>query len=115
MPKRDWYSFSDRSPDGPCTFANSEHVLRQAPRSTPSFSGAGNVVPMNRRKGVPADTGASGKADALSQSERQRMTEQIGRQLRGMYDGLLNQPVPDRLADLVKRLESDDHKGGRDK
>ncbi len=29
----------------------------------------------------------------------------IGDQLRAMYDDLLNQPVPDRLADLLKRLD----------
>ncbi len=32
----------------------------------------------------------------------------IGDQLRAMYDDLLNQPVPDRFADLLARLESKD-------
>jgi hypothetical protein len=31
----------------------------------------------------------------------------IGDQLRAMYDGLLNQPVPDRFVDLLKKLDSD--------
>ena len=43
--------------------------------------------------------------DNLSSAEKRRIAEQIGRQLRGMYDGLLNQPVPDRLTELVKQLE----------
>ncbi len=30
--------------------------------------------------------------------------EQIGTALRGMYDELLAEPVPDHLADLVRRL-----------
>ena len=48
-----------------------------------------------------------------SATDRRRMTDQIGRQLRGMYDGLLNQPVPDRFMDLMKRLE-DGPEGERD-
>lgn len=30
----------------------------------------------------------------------------IGEQLRTMYNGLLDQPVPDRFVELLKRLES---------
>nr|WP_240539955.1 NepR family anti-sigma factor [Salinarimonas soli] len=29
----------------------------------------------------------------------------MGDQLRAMYDDLLNQPVPDRFADLLSRLD----------
>jgi hypothetical protein len=32
----------------------------------------------------------------------------IGDSLRAMYDDLLNQPVPDRFADLLKRLDKGD-------
>ncbi|MBG0809587.1 hypothetical protein IY145_09370 [Methylosinus sp. H3A] len=33
--------------------------------------------------------------------------EQIGEQLRGLYDDILNQPIPDRFLELLNRLESD--------
>jgi hypothetical protein len=29
----------------------------------------------------------------------------IGRQLRSLYDGVLNEPVPDRLRDLLRQLD----------
>jgi hypothetical protein len=32
---------------------------------------------------------------------------QIGAQLRSLYDDVLNQPVPDRFLELLKRLETD--------
>jgi hypothetical protein len=38
-------------------------------------------------------------------TEKRQVADQIGRQLRGMYDGILNQPVPDRFLDLVRQLE----------
>jgi hypothetical protein len=36
----------------------------------------------------------------------------IGEQLRAMYDDVVGQGVPDRFADLLKRL---DERGGRDR
>jgi len=32
---------------------------------------------------------------------------QIGRQLRSIYDDVLNQPIPDRFLDLLQKLEED--------
>jgi hypothetical protein len=32
----------------------------------------------------------------------------IGRQLRSLYDGLVDQPVPDRFAELIDRLDEDE-------
>ncbi|MDH7797760.1 MULTISPECIES: NepR family anti-sigma factor [unclassified Beijerinckia] len=32
---------------------------------------------------------------------------QIGRQLRSIYDDVLNQPIPDRFLDLLLKLEDD--------
>ncbi len=56
------------------------------------------------RRGVvhvhPAYREASGRSvgiDLVSQSR-------IGIGLRGMYDELLNQPVPEHLADLIRRM-----------
>ena len=58
------------------------------------------------RKNSASEAEDEGTSASLSQSDKHRMTEQIGRQLRGMYDGLLNQPVPDRFMDLMKQLET---------
>lgn len=57
-------------------------------------------------KQVSRDERPARDDDHLSPADKRRLAEQIGRQLRGMYDGLLNQPVPDRLTDLVRQLES---------
>ena len=34
------------------------------------------------------------------------LTAQIGRQLRSVYNDILSQPVPDRLLDLLRELDS---------
>ncbi|HZS65014.1 MAG TPA: NepR family anti-sigma factor [Xanthobacteraceae bacterium] len=37
----------------------------------------------------------------------------IGQQLRSLYDEIVNQGVPDRFADLLKRLDKTDDKESR--
>jgi hypothetical protein len=37
----------------------------------------------------------------------QKVEDQIGEQLRAMYDGVLGEPLPDRFLDLLERLETD--------
>ncbi|HXX08975.1 MAG TPA: NepR family anti-sigma factor [Pseudolabrys sp.] len=37
----------------------------------------------------------------------------LGQQLRAMYDEVVNQGVPDRFSDLIKRLEGDGKKDER--
>jgi hypothetical protein len=39
--------------------------------------------------------------------------ERIGTQLRAMYDDLMQQPVPDRFADLLGKLDKRDEKASR--
>jgi hypothetical protein len=39
--------------------------------------------------------------------------ERIGTQLRAMYDDLMQQPVPDRFADLLGKLERRDEKASQ--
>ena len=60
----------------------------------------------------PAGDGAMpGKSRDTSPSDPtlDRPTQgRIGDQLRAMYDDLLNQPVPDRFADLLARLKPKD-------
>ena len=77
-----------------------------AARNVLNELGAGNGNLIDRTKG--ATVSGSDETSDLSPADKKRMTDQIGRQLRGMYDGLLNQPVPDRFMELVGRLE----KGG---
>ena len=114
MGKLEEQSFAVDSDEAACDPASGAHLLRQAPRSRLSgSSGAGNVIPMNRKKS-PSQIDDGGKAGVLSDADKKRMTEQIGRQLRGMYDGLLNQPVPDRFMDLMKQLEGAERDAERD-
>ena len=106
MGKREEQSFVDELPDTACGPASSIHLPRQTPRRTAAgLNDTGNVIPMKRKKDPSAADGEA-TADSLSTVDRRRMTDQIGRQLRGMYDGLLNQPVPDRFTELMKQLES---------
>jgi hypothetical protein len=37
----------------------------------------------------------------------QKVEDQIGEQLRAMYDGILGEPLPDRFLDLLERLETE--------
>lgn len=38
----------------------------------------------------------------------------IGQQLRAMYDGVVNEGVPDHIADLVRKLGEQDDEGSRE-
>ncbi|TDX66981.1 hypothetical protein EDE12_101520 [Methylosinus sp. sav-2] len=44
---------------------------------------------------------------ARAEAEPNDLGEQIGEQLRGLYEDVLNQPIPDRFLELLNRLESD--------
>nr|BAN84084.1 anti-sigma factor [Methylosinus sp. B4S] len=44
---------------------------------------------------------------ARAKAETSDLGEQIGEQLRGIYDDVLNQPIPDRFLELLNQLESD--------
>lgn len=75
--------------------------------------GAGNIIHMNAKKnGAASSAAAKGPSAPGAERDRARVSDHIGRQLRGMYDGLLNQPVPDRFMELVKQLEGRDANGG---
>lgn len=114
MPKQEWQSFFDPVAEEPCAATINDHLPRQAPREDGKYLfGAGTVIPMKRRTAVFADQDAEKTAGVPSPSDTQRMTDQIGRQLRGMYDGILNQPVPDRFAELMKQLEHSERDEGK--
>jgi hypothetical protein len=44
---------------------------------------------------------------ARKATEKPAIGEQIGRQLRSVYNDILAQPVPDRFLDLLRELEKD--------
>jgi len=57
------------------------------------------------------DTPDAGKARAIRARQRA-----IGRELRRMYDGVVNEPVPDDLMDLLRRMDDvDGTLGGKKK
>ena len=58
----------------------------------------------NRTGNLSKDDNAdSGKSRAIRARQRA-----IGRELRRMYDGVVNEPVPDDLMDLLRKLDDVD-------
>jgi hypothetical protein len=55
----------------------------------------------------PMETPAtrSKKADPKPAKLGREVQARLGQQLRAMYDDVLNQGVPDRFADLIKRID----------
>ncbi len=49
----------------------------------------------------------SSRQKAPQSGEPNKIGEQIGEQLRSLYDDVLNQPVPDRFLELLNKLETD--------
>ena len=58
---------------------------------------------------MTAKASASQSAVRLGPEIRSR----IGRQLRALYDDVVNQGVPDRFSELINRLNGDEKKDGR--
>jgi hypothetical protein len=68
--------------------------------------GAAKLMPKADLSDDLSDSGAEPRLDRATQ-------DRIGTHLRAMYDDLLNQPVPDRFAELLGRLERGDNEGRR--
>ena len=49
---------------------------------------------------------SSKKPEAKPAKLGREVQARLGQQLRAMYDDVLNQGVPDRFADLIKRIDS---------
>lgn len=84
----------------------------QGLRGDDEFSGAdcdGLVVLDQRRRRVKSDPSEEGRRGLRQKatSEPNKIGEQIGAQLRSLYDDVLNQPVPDRFLELLNKLETD--------
>lgn len=45
-------------------------------------------------------------SNGLSSTGQNELLKQIGRQLQADYQNVLNEPAPDRIQDLLKRLEA---------
>lgn len=58
------------------------------------------------------ETAASGnkKSDAKTAKLGREVQARLGQQLRAMYDDVVNQGVPDRFADLIKRIDGNGNK-----
>jgi hypothetical protein len=65
------------------------------------------VLDAHRRSGK-ADTSSFGRragARAVRASRSNKIGEQIGEQLRCLYNDVLTQPIPDRFVELLNKLE----------
>jgi hypothetical protein len=69
-------------------------------RQTDLSSGSDDGLAGTKRHGR---SGGQGKGRGKSKGE---FGEQIGFQLRNLYDDVLSQPVPDRFLDLLSQLET---------
>ena len=70
-------------------------------------SGDAPTDPASRLRADDADGAAAKRRAPLSEHARTR----IATQLRAMYDSVAQQPVPDRFADLIARLDAAERKG----
>ncbi|MCF8475429.1 MAG: hypothetical protein K9G60_00220 [Pseudolabrys sp.] len=50
------------------------------------------------------------KSDAKPAKLGREVQARLGQQLRAMYDDVVDQGVPDRFADLIKRIDSNGNK-----
>jgi Anti-sigma factor NepR len=68
--------------------------------------GEGNrtTIETGKRRAIIPDSSLSDNLSSDPKLDRTIQTR-IGDQLRAMYDDLVQQPVPDRFADLLARLE----------
>ena len=79
------------------------------------MDGEGNQMTSDKGKGRAAVIPNESLEDKLSSDPKLDRTTQtrIGDQLRAMYDDLMQQPVPDRFAQLLAKLEQGDDKGAQ--
>ena len=63
----------------------------------------------------PMETAAtrSKKPDSKPAKLGREVQARLGQQLRAMYDDVVNQGVPDRFAELIKRIDCNGNKDGQ--
>jgi hypothetical protein len=59
------------------------------------------------------ETGPSSSSELQPGRLGRDVQAKIGSQLRALYDGVVKEGVPDRFADLLKRLDDEDQGGSR--
>lgn len=69
--------------------------------------------PVGQEKSMDTADTRTRKTDAKPAKLTREVQARLGQQLRSMYDDVVNQGVPDRFADLVNRIDTDDSKGGQ--
>ena len=66
--------------------------------------------PVGQQKPMETQATRTKKTDSKPAKLGREVQARLGQQLRAMYDDVLNQGVPDRFADLIKRIESNGNK-----
>lgn len=61
--------------------------------------------PVGQQKPMETAANRTRKSEAKSAKLGREVQARLGQQLRAMYDDVLNQGVPDRFADLIKRID----------
>lgn len=87
---------TDEASNGPVTLQEQDE-----------FSSEGLVMLSARRRSAKVGSDARKRSSRSRTDERNEIGEQIGAQLRTLYDDVLNQPVPDRFLELLNKLETD--------
>jgi hypothetical protein len=70
------------------------------------FAGA-DVLRRSAKIEMSGAIGAGAGARALPGNRTYKVDEQIGLQLQALYQNMLTEPVPDRLLELLSRLDTD--------
>lgn len=91
---------SENQGDADETSKDSVVVRQHDEVSGPDYDG---LVVLNSRRPTRE---RSSRSKVQRSGEPNKIGEQIGEQLRSLYDDVLNQPVPDRFLELLNKLET---------
>jgi len=72
------------------------------------------VVVVDVREGVRGELGAASSHLAPAHGLDSEVQAHLGQQLKAMYQSLVEQPIPDRLLNLLSQLEKEESGGGQD-
>jgi hypothetical protein len=65
------------------------------------------LLESRRRSSAPlAVSRKSGTSSEAAKGKKSELSSQIGKELRGLYDEIVAQPIPDRFLELLNELES---------
>ena len=66
--------------------------------------------PLGQQKPMETPATRTRRADAKPAKLGREVQARLGQQLRAMYDDVLSQGVPDRFAELIKRIDGNGNK-----